>query len=843
MIKKLLFGIVTVLLFASCGKHFISDRDYREQVHKDFKQRKELAQGRSDALFSVFKQANREEKEALEFLYAYMPLSDLADYDGDFFLQQVRGALKARETFSWGNSIPEDIFRHFVLVYRVNNENLDSARQVFFNELKPRVENMTMYDAALEVNHWCHEKVAYRPSDSRTSAPLATVRTALGRCGEESTFTVTALRSVGIPARQCYTPRWAHTDDNHAWVEVWVDGKWHFLGACEPEPILDLGWFNSSASRVMLTHTKAFGKYPGPEEVVMQSPNYTEINLTGNYAKTAKVDLKVTDGDGNPVDSARVDFMIYNYSEFYPAISKYTDTEGRTFLSAGLGDMLAWASKDGKYGFAKISFGKDSSVGIILSDTHSYDPVEMDIVPPAEDFTLPEVTFNQRAENDRRMAVEDSIRTVYTSTFPQAPADPLLVKSMGNHETIEAFLSAHPDPRARTLLESLSDKDLRDATLTNLLDSYDSPSSILCPRVENEFLSPYKSFLKGVLQGRLSSAQDILRWTRDSIAVIDDPKAWNIPMSPEGVYKGRVATPRSRDLFFVSLCRALGIEAREDPVTGKVQYKTYDKDEGWTGVDFSSGETAPAPKGTLVIDYSNNGSIADPKYYNHFTVSKISGGRTRLMTFDEGQVDMGGGVSWANSFRKGVSLDAGTYVITSGLRLADGSVPVTMRLFDIRENETTRLDLTLRAPEDAVSVIGTFDADAVMPLTGRGSFIMGVLGVGQEPTNHTLRDIAAVKEKLEAWGRPILLLTATEVELEKLKEEIARGNFGTLPSNVLFSTNPGYQILKSISTDEEISSRRLPVFIVANSFGRVFYLSQGYTIGLGERLSGIVDKL
>ena len=76
MIKKLLFGIVTVLLFASCGKHFISDRDYREQVHKDFKQRKELAQGRSDALFSVFKQANREEKEALEFLYAYMPLSD-----------------------------------------------------------------------------------------------------------------------------------------------------------------------------------------------------------------------------------------------------------------------------------------------------------------------------------------------------------------------------------------------------------------------------------------------------------------------------------------------------------------------------------------------------------------------------------------------------------------------------------------------------------------------------------------------------------------------------------------------------------------------------------------------
>ena len=37
--------------------------------------------------------------------------------------------------------------------------------------------------------------------------------------------------------RQGYTPRWAHTDDNHAWVEAWVNGKWYFLGACEPEPV------------------------------------------------------------------------------------------------------------------------------------------------------------------------------------------------------------------------------------------------------------------------------------------------------------------------------------------------------------------------------------------------------------------------------------------------------------------------------------------------------------------------------------------------------------------------------------------------------------------------------
>ena len=69
----------------------------------------------------------KQESEYLHFLYDYMPLCDLADYDGEFFLNQVRYAIKARETFSWGSKIPEDIFKHFVLVYRVNNENLDTA--------------------------------------------------------------------------------------------------------------------------------------------------------------------------------------------------------------------------------------------------------------------------------------------------------------------------------------------------------------------------------------------------------------------------------------------------------------------------------------------------------------------------------------------------------------------------------------------------------------------------------------------------------------------------------------------------------------------------------------------
>ncbi len=142
----------------------------------------------------------------MEFLYAYMPLGDIANQSPEYYLEHCRMTREALEQMPWGKSIPVRELRHFVLPVRVNNESLDSSRRGFYRELAPRVKEMSMYDAVLDVKHWCHEKAVYMPSDRRTSSPLATVRTAYGRCGEESTLLVAALRSVGIPARQVYTP-------------------------------------------------------------------------------------------------------------------------------------------------------------------------------------------------------------------------------------------------------------------------------------------------------------------------------------------------------------------------------------------------------------------------------------------------------------------------------------------------------------------------------------------------------------------------------------------------------------------------------------------------------------
>ncbi|MFR9233146.1 MAG: transglutaminase-like domain-containing protein [Eisenbergiella massiliensis] len=209
-----------------------------------------------------FSRCTPEEAALMRFFYGTMPLRDAGEYDFRVFLSFVRHGLWLREHVAWCAALPEDIFVNHVLYYRINSEDISENRAFFYEQLKDRLTGKELWksprQAVIEINYWCAEHATYQASDMRTASPMTVYRSGKGRCGEESTFMVTALRSVGIPARQVYTPRWAHCDDNHAWVEVWAEGRWYFLGACEPEEVLNKGWFSHASSRALLVKQKFF---------------------------------------------------------------------------------------------------------------------------------------------------------------------------------------------------------------------------------------------------------------------------------------------------------------------------------------------------------------------------------------------------------------------------------------------------------------------------------------------------------------------------------------------------------------------------------------------------------
>lgn len=820
--------------------------------------------------YSIFKtDLTAEQREALEFLYAYMPLADIVDKSGEYHLSNVNAAFKAIDEMPWGKSVPDREFRHFVLPQRVNNEQLDSCRSIFYNELKERVKGLSMEEAILEVNHWCHEKATYQPSDSRTSSPLSTVSQAIGRCGEESTFTVAALRSVGIPARQVYTPRWAHTDDNHAWVEAWANGKWHFLGACEPEAILDLGWFNSPASRGMLMTTRVFGEYDGPEEVVSRVPGYsTTINATSIYAPTNKLEVEVVDNDGNPVPDAEVRFSIYNYAEYYPVAVKPTDKNGIASLTTGCGDLVIAVNKDGRFGLSKATVGKDKRVRVSMPyDNTSNDIIEWTLTPPPAGAELPVPTPEQAIANEQRKQYEDSLRTAYTLTFynPESAKQfaiengfdtarivPLLIKSRGNGKIISDLLVSLPAERrdkALNLLEVISEKDLRDIPVDVIIDHLNTPDTdsplfneyVMNPRVTNESLTPYKSLISNllgeeILTGFRADPNKLIKWIVDTVAIDDSLNPVNFKISPISTIKTRKADRLSRDVMFVALARTAGIPSRIDPVTGKTQYA--DGQNNWIDVDFGAEvETTGSPKGLLQLTYTPVGRITDPIYNTHFSISKIENGVARLQEYPE----LG---RFSEIFTDPVEVDAGQYLLTTGQRMADGSVLARSTIFNVADGETSKVPLVMLQDTTSVQVLGAFNSEnqytpidgeyrSLLSTSGRGYYILGMLAPGHEPSTHALNDLQTSKKELEEWGKTIFLIFPDRESFDKFHPS----DYPGLPSNIVFGVDTTGSIAK------EIPEKDMPSFIIADTFNRIVFISSGYTINLGDRIVDILHKL
>ena len=81
---------------------------------------------------------------------------------------------------------------------------------------------------------------------------------------------------------------------------------------------------------------------------------------------------------------------------------------------------------------------------------------------------------------------------------------------------------------------------------------------------------------------------------KENISINDSLNPQRIPIMPMGVWKSRVADKGSRDIFFVAVCRSIGIPARIEPVAGKVQYA---KGLNWVDLDFEAAEQTVAKQG------------------------------------------------------------------------------------------------------------------------------------------------------------------------------------------------------------------------------------------------------
>ena len=658
---------------------------------------------------------SEEEALLIKFFYGTMPLRDAGEYPFEIFLSYVRHALWLRKTIDWCKKLPEDLFVHDVLYYRINSEDISDCRRFFYEQLKDRIAGLDEYQAAVEINYWCVEHATYEMADDRTAGPMTMYRSGKGRCGEESTFTVTALRSVGLAARQVYTPRWAHCDDNHAWVEVWVKGEWHFLGACEPEEKLDRGWFTGPAGQALLIHSRTFGDYAAGkrEEVIGRDGAVVCHNVTASYTKTRKLRIQVRKQDNIPAAHAQVSVEILNMAEYFPAAVLETDEQGETSIRLGLGDIRLQARSEGKFverycNLAEDGVGAadaDCAVTLVLKDSEAgmKDALSgvsacgwhfaklcapKEVVVRESVLSEEEVSRGTRRLADAVKLREERFDQLTRHAIAVHPEEEERMRVAGeNAEELTAFLEKDANPDRKKLLDSLTKKDNKDLRAEVLEDHLSAKrgswsedihvQDLLCPRIWLEEIGAYRSYICSVLTAQeqeafASNPELIWNYVNQNITDIPEEEYDTLCASPIGCLKLKMGSAVSRTILFIAICRSLNIPARLD--------KSLMLPEYWAdGAFHVPVSRAQASKGTLLL---RNILGKEWIYAQHWTLGRLE--KDHFVTMNHA------GLVFEKETLE-LLLPVGIYRLIAVKRLLNGDQEAAELLFAIEKEKQTEL--------------------------------------------------------------------------------------------------------------------------------------------------------
>lgn len=799
-----------------------------------------------------------EEAVLCKLAYGTLPASDTASVPLETILGYARHGIFLRRESPFCKELPEDCFVHFVFYPRINSENLEDCRSFFYHQLAPRVEGLEAEEAILEVNRWCAEHVTYQASNDRTESPLTAYRSGIGRCGEESTFAVTALRSVGIPARQIYVPFWAHCDDNHAWVEAFANGTWYFLGACEPEPILNRGWFTDAASRAPLACYRRFFDFAGPalasEQCVAEQGCCLLYNVIDRYAPASDLTIRVQSDDGRPIPGAKVRLDVVNAAAFCTVGSLTSDSEGLCRVRLGHVSVHVEAWTQAGYASVDITLSGDSQITLTPAPLAvSLPPVDFDcLAPPSSPVNRTVLTPEQQSRNNAVLSHCAAVRTARIQSFYLPEYDDLdkdwqriLHLAAGNaHELYSLYQTASPEERPlyKAMLLSMEEKDYRDTPAALLREHLKASwpfrgephfvEEILCPRLRSEMLECWRSPILETLSHE--QKERFIREPRELMAYIHETYTDGdlryyptLSVQPTATLKLGHTDEQGRRLLFVAVLRTLGVPARINPVDEHPEF--------FRNGSYHSAEALDAPTAPLrLIPEAGKRFV----YASNFTLSRLEG---------QGYLPMS-----CQDITETFSLTAppGAYRLLTTNRLPNGSQQCCLTQFTLAAGKTLSLPLTLReaSPEE---MLGSCAVEPFHLRTqeGRellstellqGTTILVFLDVSKEPTEHILNEIILASDALhQRLGRKLRLCYVLHREEELSDPTLGKALAAVPEAEIFYDGTPSDA--GTLARKLFLEPGVLPLLLLTDPSHRGYYGTCGYQVGTLELTLKLAD--
>ncbi len=285
-------------------------------------------------------------------------------------------ANKAREEFSWGKEVREDLFLSYILPFKSTEEPYEKgSRKILYEMVSPVVAGITdISEAATKINRWASTQVRFigdlgneynrlhgkfleeglsdeeleraeivgeklekwnkftSENDKKWGDIDLSISQMLevgyGRCEEQSTFAILSMRAVSIPTRMVYIPWWVGKEgdsisNNHAWIEAWFEESWNYADGSA------ISEFNQNS---ITSKKRNMGKVYAVKS--SQKGRRSKIDVTERYVQTGEIEVTLL-REGDVVTNYDVSLLGWNDGGWKKLEGRKTNESGTVTFVAG----------------------------------------------------------------------------------------------------------------------------------------------------------------------------------------------------------------------------------------------------------------------------------------------------------------------------------------------------------------------------------------------------------------------------------------------------------------------------------------------------------------------------
>ncbi|MEO0233534.1 MAG: transglutaminase domain-containing protein [candidate division WOR-3 bacterium] len=555
-----------------------------------------------------------------EFILKNSEDVDILNFNRNNFINNLLALRENLKRVTWKDKIDDSLLFHYVIPLRVSQEPLENFYEIYKDTLYELVKNLSMRDAVFKINEWCYTKIEYKPTEPYDQNALTTLRRGFGRCEEMMILFIKSLRTVGIPAREAYTPYWPFTNSNHAWCEVWVDGKWYFLGGAEPSD-LNNSWFKDEVRRTGVVLSPVFGKGQNGFDI---------LNVSKNYFSPVKLKIK---GEKNGI----VSVSVFNFSGLLPILID-TLLDSMEF-ELGKNSYFLFGYREGKIAYQVVDLFSDTTIYLRFDK----DGVEdMSFVLKVSDVEKEgkDVFYNPNFDSLNIIRKDNFEKLEYKDDTKDSLLNRILKESRGNFQTILRFYEILNDDQKiifKTFLKNFSSKDLVSLDTVGLykeikvinfpIKGFDDSiveDYIISQRINYEPVSFYRhELLKRFKKFKDSDPEKIYEkisdWIEKNIKDDNSKNFYKTIKTPLETYILKKGSELEKNILKVAIMRSLNIPAK---LNWDMKIVSFYSQNGW--VDKSLEERKNFKKFVFLKFYENGKNVSKEKnIYEDYSIEKF----------------------------------------------------------------------------------------------------------------------------------------------------------------------------------------------------------------------------